>query len=306
MRGDHSLRGITGSLVPAAVPLKCEINGQRLDTNVGAKGMLQFALIKGKWLQTPAAPDGIRKRSGLQGPWIDPFTQPALYVVPSNQPAYSELAAFDLETLQRSHGGLDCSNVRGRIEIDIPIKKDRELTTADIAGRNLIVFGDPSSNSLLAKIHDRLPIHWSRQALLVGTRRYEGGRIGAKFVYPNPLNPYRYVAVTMGTSAEALHALRIFHWQLPDFLIFSPDAVRAGDVPYYNARRPNIGNSSKAPISPLDSSTSSGACQPDAKPPWLSGRSATGGCAIPINREARGPHLRRRGEVAPDLCRAAA
>jgi predicted esterase len=225
---------ITGGAVPYGT-LSCEINGQRLDVSGGSTDRLHFTIIGGKWRQAAGVPEGIRKRSGLQGPWIDPFTQPALYVVPSDHSAYAQLAAYDLEILQRSHGGLDCSNVRGRLEIEIPIKKDRDVTAGDMAARNLIIFGDPQSNSLLARLHNRLPIRWSSSALLAGNRRYEGDRVGVKFVFPNPLNPARYVAVAMGTSAEALYALRIFHWQLPDFLIFGPEAVRAGDVPYYNA-----------------------------------------------------------------------
>jgi hypothetical protein len=171
----------------------------------------------------------------LQGPWIDAFLAPALYVVPSANPKYRELAELDLETLQRTHGGLDCSNIRGRAEIAIPICTDREVTEADIASRNLILFGDPASNSLLAKFQHRLPIRWSRAGIHLGSRRFQGDDIATKFIYPNPLNPARYIAVSMGTRPEALYSLRIFHWQLPDFIVFGPEAARVAEIPYFEA-----------------------------------------------------------------------
>ena len=100
----------------------------------------------------------------------------------------------------------------------------------------MILFGDPDCNAVLARIQDRLPIQCSREAIRTAGRQFPGAGIGAKFIYPNPLNPARYVAVSTGTHPEALYSLRIFHWQLPDLLIFGPEAMRVGEIPYHDEK----------------------------------------------------------------------
>ena len=42
------------------------------------------------------------------------------------------------------------------------VKKDTEVTDADIAASNLVLFGDPSSNAVYKRIAARLPIQWTR------------------------------------------------------------------------------------------------------------------------------------------------
>ena len=51
--------------------------------------------------------------------------------------------------------------MRGRL----PIKDDLDVTNEDIANRNLILFGDPASNSILAQIADALPLQWSAKEI---------------------------------------------------------------------------------------------------------------------------------------------
>jgi len=88
---------------------------------------------------------------------------------------------------------------------------------------------------VLARIHDRLPIRWSRDGFFAGQRKFSGNVLGCKYIYPNPLYPSHYVTISMGTQPEALYALRIFHWQIPDYLIFDERAARVGEVPYRDA-----------------------------------------------------------------------
>ena len=40
------------------------------------------------------------------------------------------------------------------------VKNDTDVTAADIAANNLVLFGDPSSNAVYKRIADRLPIQW--------------------------------------------------------------------------------------------------------------------------------------------------
>jgi hypothetical protein len=76
---------------------------------------------------------------------------------------------------------------------DAQVRNDRDITDADIAGNNLVLWGDPGSNKILARIADKLPKRWpteAAQALIM--------------IYPNPLNPKKYVVLNSGfTFREA-------------------------------------------------------------------------------------------------------
>ena len=78
------------------------------------------------------------------------------------------------------------------------VKDDSAITDEDIKNRNLILWGDPSSNRLLARIADQLPIKWSAKEIKVGDQTYDATRNAPAFIYPNPLNPSRYVVINSG------------------------------------------------------------------------------------------------------------
>jgi hypothetical protein len=45
----------------------------------------------------------------------------------------------------------------------LPIKNDTEVTEADVRDKHLILFGDPGSNSWIAKALPHLPVSWTTQ-----------------------------------------------------------------------------------------------------------------------------------------------
>ena len=78
---------------------------------------------------------------------------------------------------------------------DARVKSDSEITDADIASSNLILWGDPSSNSLISRISANLPIAWSPAAITAGPRSFPAADHALICIYPNPLNPNRYVVL---------------------------------------------------------------------------------------------------------------
>src|SRR5262249_30718490 len=78
------------------------------------------------------------------------------------------------------------------------VKDDSEITDADIAAHNLALWGDPGSNRILARIAARLPIRWTSDAVTVGERRFPAATHAPILIYPNPLNPRRYVVLNSG------------------------------------------------------------------------------------------------------------
>jgi hypothetical protein len=81
---------------------------------------------------------------------------------------------------------------------DIRVKDDHALAQSDIANYHLILFGDPGSNSVIAKVIGQLPIRWSKTEVAIGTHKFAAADHVPVIVYPNPLNPKRYVVINSG------------------------------------------------------------------------------------------------------------
>ena len=72
------------------------------------------------------------------------------------------------------------------------------MSDADIASSNLVLWGDPSSNKVLARIADKLPVKWTPTEVVAGSRKYPAGTHVPVLIYPNPLNPEKYVVLNSG------------------------------------------------------------------------------------------------------------
>ena len=83
--------------------------------------------------------------TGLQGPIDDAFTEAFLCVRGTGKPWHEAVQRHADDSLQRFRQEWS-KYWRG----DLPIKDDSDVTYEDIAERHLILFGDPSSNTLLA------------------------------------------------------------------------------------------------------------------------------------------------------------
>ena len=153
---------------------------------------LNLARVDGKWQLTRGEPKGRRKRPGLQGPIDDAMTDTFVAVTGTGTPWSAATQAWADASLQRFQGDWRLG-FRG----ETPVKKDTEITDADIRTSNLLLFGDPGSNRVLARILDRMPVSWTEKALRVNGQMYGTDHVPV-LVYPNPLNPQRYVVVNSG------------------------------------------------------------------------------------------------------------
>lgn len=147
----------------------------------------------GQWKITPnAGLDGLAKRHGLQGPIDDAFLNSFLIVTPSATPTGAAGERIDAE-MKRA-----IIEWRRHFRGDARVKKDTEVTDDDIANSNLVVWGDPSSNKLLARVAGQLPVKWSGADIAVGAKKFAAATHYPALIYPNPLNPKRYVVVNSG------------------------------------------------------------------------------------------------------------
>ena len=81
---------------------------------------------------------------------------------------------------------------------DVPVKDAAAVTPADIASSNLVLFGDPASNPLIAKVAPKLPVKWTSDAIELGGKSFDAKSHTLVMIYPNPLNPARYVVLNSG------------------------------------------------------------------------------------------------------------
>lgn len=136
---------------------------------------------------------GQHKEPGMTGPIDDAFTTSFLCVKGSGS-AWSDLPAKSADAQLTRFEKEWNKWLRGKLTI----KTDKEVTEDDIKTKNLILFGDPSSNSLIGKVLPKLPVTWSKDELVVGGQKYESAKYLPMLVYPNPLNPSKYVVLNSG------------------------------------------------------------------------------------------------------------
>jgi hypothetical protein len=133
------------------------------------------------------------KRPGLQGPIDDAFTAPFLCVRGTGaawDPAVGAWADAALKRFSREWSRY----LRG----ELPVKDDTAVTEDDARRFNLILFGDPGSNSWIARVLPKLPVRWTREECGIGGVRAPAAGHAPALVQPNPLAPGRYVVVNSG------------------------------------------------------------------------------------------------------------
>jgi len=150
-----------------------------------------FRKAGGKWVSGSGERRvGLRKQHGLSGPIDDAFMDSFIFVRPSGHSANDRVAAWVDSELRRA-----TTEWRTVFRGEARIKDDKALTEQDIADANLILWGDPSSNSVLAKILAKLPIEWTRESLSLGKIKVSAKDHVPLLIFPNPLNPAHYVVL---------------------------------------------------------------------------------------------------------------
>lgn len=146
------------------------------------------------WAAAPDAPAaGLQKVHGLQGPIDDAFISHFVFVRPTGKPMNAATGAWATSEFQHA-----TSEWRRQFRGEPPIKDDVQITDADIAAGNLICFGDPSSNRILGRIADKLPVKWTEEKIAIGEQSFAADHHAPILIYPNPLNPKHYLVINSG------------------------------------------------------------------------------------------------------------
>ena len=149
-----------------------------------------------KWEQvSPIEPASTQlvKKHGLQGPIDDAFMESFLFVKPSKAGRHPEVDKWVESEFQHA-----VREWHRQMRGEVRIKSSEDLKPEDIENNNLILWGDAQSNPTLAKIADKLPIQWGGEQIVVGDRKYASKTHAPVLIYPNPLNPERYIVLNSG------------------------------------------------------------------------------------------------------------
>jgi hypothetical protein len=174
---------------------------------------------------------GLHKRHGLQGPIDDAFLDSFVFVSPTDTPLSPKVAQWAAAEEQRA-----IAEWHRQFRGDAQVRDDKDVTDADIANSNLVLWGDPGSNQILARIADRLPVKWTADGIILRGTRYAAATHAPILVFPNPLNPKKYVVLNSGfTFREADYLSNARQTpKLPDYAIVDitvpPDARFPGKI----------------------------------------------------------------------------
>jgi hypothetical protein len=113
------------------------------------------------------------------------------------------------------------------------VKDDADVTDADLASSNLVCFGDPSSNKVIARVAARLPIKWDAKSITLTDKTFSASRHAVAMIYPNPLNRERYVVLNSGFTFREYDYLNNARQvpKLPDYAVFDVDTPKTPRAP---------------------------------------------------------------------------
>ncbi len=232
-----NVRSLSLSPWPEMANVVISIDGQPLTVPADQPPGPVSLVRTDRWqLDKAPRPDAsLSKRPQLQGPIDDVFLAPFLVVTPTGKAAHPQVQAWvesELRHLQQRWPALYRGRLRSKADVDV--------TAADIDRYHLVVWGDTQSNQLFhraaASQRFALPIQWTRQSIGVGSRQFAATHHVPVMIYPNPLNPEKYLVINSGPTFREGHdrTNSLQNPKLPDWAIIDirqpPSDVAPGNV----------------------------------------------------------------------------
>ncbi len=244
--GVHGVTAFTLSMAPGECPLDNARKPLVLVHEIGAtqpggdpleaapvltdrSWVAHFRKVDGKWQTVDSANDGsLAKRHGLQGPIDDAFLDSFLMVRPTGKPLNDKVGTWAEKEMAHA-----VDHWRKQFRGEARVKSDDAVTEADVKEHNLVLWGDPQSNKVLAKIADKLPVRWDAQGVVLGSKTYDAGHHVPLLIYPNPLNPKRYVVLNSGFTFREYDYLNNARQvpKLPDYAVIDVNVPVSSRAP---------------------------------------------------------------------------
>ena len=216
-----------------------KLSGDRVRTDRSWES--RFIKVLGQWrLVGRFEFAGLAKRPGLQGPIDDAFMDRFVMVKPTGRANSEAIGKWTEAQL-----GQALSDWELQFRAKPRVVDDIDLTRDDIENSNLILWGDAGSNLLIERIIDQLPLNWTSDTLALGHAEAGAGTHVPVLIFPNPLNPNRYVVLNSGFTfsrfghmSNATQTPKLPDWALVDitkpYNPGDPDCIAAAG--FFNER----------------------------------------------------------------------
>jgi len=188
-----------------------------------------------KWQAGTPDETQLRKRHGLQGPIDDAFMDSFIFVRPTGKPLNETTGAWVKKAMQAA-----ADDWRRYFRGQVRFVDDTAVTEKEMDEHNLVLWGDPSSNAVLAKIAAKLPIVWDAAGINAG-KTHSNDQHVAELICPNPLKPKQYVVLNSGytfsehsSGSNARHVAVLPDWAIID--VTAPHKTRVKDAGFFGER----------------------------------------------------------------------
>ena len=228
-------------------PLTVRIDGATLEVPVGESP--SFSMVDGSWALGMHRNAGMKRR-GAEGPMTEVVADRHIYVYgTADDPSREQVQERREQALEAATWSDHRGSFLGRVMVFPRVIADREVRPSDLETSNLVLFGTAETNSVIADLSDRLPLHLSPDA--------EG--YGLTYVYPVDDH---YVLVSSGEpwwNAPGPGGGSFFAMQIPA-LSLSPedDFVLFNTLSEEVLSRGRFDNNWRVPEAPVEEMTSTG------------------------------------------------
>ena len=197
-------------LAPHPDRLKVSWNGRAVETRRDEKGRLLLEA-------SDSAQGELTKTPSLCGPIREAYAGPFVLVHDGRpgSPSYDAALAAAADWVRFAQG------------VPLILSAD-EVSPVVLERCNLILFGTPEDNPLVARIAPRVPVAPQDGKYRVGDRLFDASRLGLSVIYPNPLAPGRCVVINSGPVWGRQVSWNHKYDMLPDFIIFRDAPAKDG------------------------------------------------------------------------------
>lgn len=211
-----------------STPYNIIIDNQELITKPGRHTALMFLRSGKHWeIVESLTQNNLAKTPGLQGPIDDAFLSRFVFVPPNADPINKSTGEWVQQEMKDA-----ISQWHRQFRGNVIVKNSSELSAVDRAS-NLILWGDPKSNPLIAKIAGQLPIEWTEKGIRIKDKTWPANRFVPVLIYPNPMNLRRYIVINSGfTFSEFGHMSNSMqNAKLPDYAVLDMRVPIAERIP---------------------------------------------------------------------------
>jgi hypothetical protein len=176
--------------------------------------------------------DGVllKKRPGLQGPIDDAFMDRFVIVTPSGRMSRSKPDRW----IRREQSRLQ-KEWREQFRGEPLSVSDVDFNASDWKDAHWILFGSPETNTLIKQIIPYLPIKWRLNEIVFGQYRFDAKRYVPVMVFPNPMNPEKYIVLNSGFTFRGYGSNATQVPRLPDYAVIDtnvrPNTETPGEIP---------------------------------------------------------------------------